>query len=86
MSELRRLQEHFMGLAEEETREVREADGPIVSEERTPYMVRCPTHGQVYLTNKGYTQQMMAANSLWKCPHCGLNAYWDNDNYDEMMG
>lgn len=85
MSNLRDVQEHFRKLAEEQNRELLELDGPVISEERTPYMVRCPNHGEVYLTNKGYTQQMMAADSFWQCPHCGENASWDDANYEEML-
>lgn len=59
--------------------------GPGTSPLPTPYAVRCPRHGLVHLTKKEYEQQMMAANSLWKCPTCGMAAQWDDDTLEKAM-
>jgi hypothetical protein len=86
MKILKNTQEYFKQLAKEENKEFLKSEESPVSEERTPYLVHCPSHGGVYLTEKGYTQQMLLPDSLWNCPHCGVWAIWDDDNYDEMMG
>ena len=55
---------------------------PRVSVTKTPWAIHCRTHGQVFLTHDEYGRQMRDMNSLWKCPICGHNSQWDDDNYD----
>lgn len=50
----------------------------------TPYAVICPTHGQVFLTETEYSQQLSRPNSLWKCP-CGEIGSWDDDNWEKYL-
>lgn len=50
---------------------------------QTPWAVICPTHGQVFLTDKEYESQMDKPNSVWFCP-CGQESEWDDDNYEAM--
>ncbi len=50
----------------------------------TPYAVACPYHGKVYLTSKGYLEQMAQPNHLWKCSMCNERAHWDDENYDRF--
>ena len=35
----------------------------------TPYAVRCPLHGLIYLTYEEYCRQMDQLGQVWKCPH-----------------
>ena len=51
----------------------------------TPYAVRCPTHGQAFLTKEEYDAQMMRPDARWSCPICGLESSWDDDNYEKAM-
>lgn len=53
-----------------------------ISDKPTAYAIRCPNHGQVFLTKEGYDVQMNRANSRWACPMCGESASWDDNNYD----
>lgn len=55
------------------------------SDEPTPYMVRCRTHGDVYLTVHEYDRQMIAADGQWVCPVCLDLATWDDANYETAM-
>jgi len=56
----------------------------------SPYAVFC-NHGilgkpqKCYLTTQEYTYQMNRPNSLWECPLCGREAFWDDLNYEEWM-
>lgn len=60
---------------------------------RTPYAVVCTKpsikapkgHGQIFLTQQEYNEQMMKPDSKWVCPACGQYAYWDDDNYDSFF-
>ena len=45
----------------------------------TPWAVYCNSCGLQFLTQKQYTQQLMRADSLWRCPVCGDDAYWDDE-------
>jgi len=55
------------------------------SQEATPYAVRCPKHGRVFLTQAEYTRQMCIANELWICPLCNRSAQFDDDNYESFV-
>ena len=54
-----------------------------IAAKRTPYAVLCDDHGQRFLTEAQYDQQMSRPDALWRCPRCGENAYWDDDNYEQ---
>jgi len=56
-----------------------------VSIEPTPWAIRCFTHGQVFLTNHAYNQQMQREDAGWVCPLCGERAGFDDANYDTAM-
>ena len=43
-------------------------------------------HDLVYLTNKEYIQQLEKPDQTWRCPVCGYEAIWDDDNYEEFLG
>ena len=64
----------------------------------TPYAVYCKGNsildeeagkylscGLVFLTYTEYVKQMNKPNALWRCPNCGSDAQWDDDNYEEWM-
>ena len=59
----------------------------------TPYATQCGGEaeighhgcGKVYMTKEFYMRQMMAADSTWRCARCRMEAWWDDDNYDEHM-
>ena len=69
----------------------------IVSEIPTPWGVHCigvdigvgyqvcNSGNIIYLTKKEYSRQLSQANSVWKCPLCGRDAWWDDDNYSKVM-
>lgn len=48
----------------------------------TPWAVICRQHGKQFLTHEEYSYQMNRPDSLWMCPICGENAWWDDDNYE----
>jgi hypothetical protein len=50
----------------------------------TPFAVRCPEHGLVYLSQAEYNHQMNRPDALWRCP-CGATATWDDDNYEARI-
>jgi len=56
-----------------------------VSEERTAWAVNCEEHGLVFLTQEGFSEQMMQSYSLWKCPKCGHLAWFDDANYEDYF-
>jgi hypothetical protein len=74
-----------------ETKEEKKMRAPKdhVSETRTPYAVDCIgllpgfSCGKTYLTEKGYMHQMAFADATWKCPICGGDAYFDDDNFEK---
>jgi hypothetical protein len=37
--------------------------------------------GLVYLTEKEYSQQLDNPDARWKCPLCGYEAVWSDENY-----
>lgn len=43
-------------------------------------IVKCPTHGDQYLTREQYMAQLLRAADEWTCPTCGQRSEWD-DNY-----
>jgi hypothetical protein len=47
-----------------------------------PYAVHCRHHGQVFLTEKEYNDQLLD-DSFWVCPICGAISSWDDDNYEK---
>jgi hypothetical protein len=51
---------------------------------QTPWAVICREHRQVFLTDAEYDAQMDNPDAVWKCPLCGHNAEWDDDNYEAM--
>lgn len=51
-----------------------------VSATPTPHRIRCRRHGDVYLMPSEYERQMLNANDLWRCPHCGRPAEWCGAN------
>jgi hypothetical protein len=53
--------------------------------DRTPYAVLCDDHGQQFLTEQQYRQQLNRPDSLWACPRCGKSAHWDDDEYEAAM-
>lgn len=54
-----------------------------IATKRTPYAVLCDDHGQRFLTEAQYDQQMSRPDALWRCPWCGESAHWDDDNYEQ---
>lgn len=52
---------------------------------KTPWAVRCRTHGQVFLTQAEYEYQMERPNRVWTCPICNDDAGWDDENYERSM-
>ena len=53
-----------------------------ISTTPTPYLIVCPTHGAVYLTQHEYNRQMSRPGAVWKCPECNDDCVWDDDNYE----
>lgn len=45
-------------------------------------VVYCPTHKEVVLTKEEYISQMKQPDEFWKCPICGSNAIWSDENYE----
>lgn len=60
----------------------------------TPYATICTGDpdlgwkgcGRQYMTQQQYNQQMSRPDSTWRCVCCGMEAEWDDDNYEEHMG
>lgn len=59
---------------------------------RSPYAVNCdgpmdvPGYGcgLVYLTDKEYNQQTDRPDSIWRCPICRCEAFWNGDNLEDF--
>ena len=51
----------------------------LAAAKETPYAVICSQHNRQFLTEKQYKNQMLLANSPWRCPVCRHNAEWDDD-------
>ncbi len=51
----------------------------------TPWAVTCFNHGKVFLSQRQDRSQLLRSNDLWRCPHCGETAPWDDDNYDDYQ-
>ena len=47
-----------------------------------PYVVICPEHKHMVMSQEEYMAQMYKPNELWKCPICGQTAYWSDDDYE----
>jgi hypothetical protein len=56
---------------------------PAVSKTPTPWAVRCPNHGQVFLTHAEYVRQMYHADTLWLCPTCKEASWFDDANFEQ---
>lgn len=54
-------------------------------EVETPWAVICHVHGQVFLDEDEYTEQLCRPNALWHCPTCDRTAQWDDWNYEKKM-
>lgn len=52
---------------------------------RTPFAVLCDEHGQQFLTDEQYSQQLLRPDSFWACPRCGESAHWDDDEYEAAL-
>lgn len=46
------------------------------------YAVDCPSCGRQSLSEDEYAYQMSKPDSLWKCPNCGGNAWFNDDVYE----
>jgi hypothetical protein len=57
----------------------------VVGLDRTPYAVLCDDHGQQFLTEHQYNLQINRPDARWRCPRCGEDAYWDDDEYEATM-
>ncbi len=44
---------------------------------RTPYVVDCPTHSSVYMTEDFYQKQLHLPNNKWVCPICKEESWWE---------
>lgn len=53
-----------------------------ISDDPTPWAVRCLTHGQVYLTRRQYEYQLERIDRFWRCPYCGRISKFDFDNFE----
>lgn len=59
----------------------------------TPYATICEGDssigwrgcGQQFMTEEYYTFQLSSPNATWRCPSCGMEAQWDDDNYEKYM-
>ena len=43
-------------------------------------VIVCEEHGYVALSEKEYSQQLSDPNNFWKCPLCGLDSKWSDDD------
>lgn len=59
------------------------SSNPNVSNKETPYLVHCPIDGPVFLSKSGYDAQMDRPDRAWRCPHCGNETQWDDDNFED---
>ena len=53
--------------------------------ESTPWAVICSMHGRMFLTKAQYDAQMNQPDLRWRCPCCGEDANWDDDNYEDGL-
>jgi hypothetical protein len=58
---------------------------PLYSLTPTPWATICNSCGKVYLSLEFYTRQMQAAWSTWRCPCCGQEAEFDNENFENFL-
>lgn len=49
----------------------------------SPFAVICPDHGQVFLTEDEYIEQLTNADERWYCPLCFILAEFDDENYSK---
>lgn len=40
--------------------------------------------GRFYLTAKEYDLALRRPNQTWRCPHCGVESDWDDDNHADF--
>jgi hypothetical protein len=66
-------------------RDLRGRHDESCSRYRSPYRVRCPEHGFVYLTPQNYSAQLSRADDCWRCPICLSYAHWDDEWYDDHI-
>lgn len=66
----------------EDLRDFEAATAGGESAEPTAWAVKCPTHGNVFLTKREYLTQMMRPDARWECPRCGLTAWFDDAAYE----
>ena len=45
----------------------------------------CPPCGKVDITRGQYLRQIHDPDSTWFCPHCGGNAVFDDDRFEEIQ-
>jgi hypothetical protein len=55
-------------------------DAHHVNARPTPWSVRCPAHGRLYLTWHGYVQQLVDPDEGWRCPLCLTATTFDGEN------
>lgn len=54
--------------------------------QKTPYAVDCEGGcGKSYLSEEEYDRQMSNIDARWKCPKCGGEAWFDDDNYEDSL-
>lgn len=56
----------------------------------TPWAVHCkggctPPFQLIYLTEEECIRQMEQPWATWRCPRCGGEASWDDQNYEESI-
>lgn len=47
--------------------------------------VHCPVHGLIDLDDDEFTRQLVAIDSVWKCPQCGERADFDDAYFDAQF-
>ena len=52
--------------------------------EKTPYAVVCEKHGQQFLSEAQYREQLSRPNAVWVCPKDGEPAWFDDENAEDF--
>lgn len=55
-----------------------------ISFEPTRWMLHCPNHGKVYLTEVEFDRQVGSKDEDWICPVCREPSEFDMENYKEL--